>query len=120
MRRQAHLMLGRLGAEVETVGTAAEGLALCNDTSYDAVLQEIRPIDLGGYDTFRQLRVAMPTCRVAFTTGFGYDSQHSIVKARQDGLQHVIFKPFRADQVVGAVNAPQPPAPNGQPISAAS
>lgn len=120
MRRQAHLMLGRLGAEVETVSTAAEGLALINDTNYDAVLQEIRPVDMGGYDTFRQLRVALPTCRVAFTTGFGYDSQHSIVKARQDGLQHVIFKPFRADQVVGAVNAPQPPAPNTQPISAAS
>lgn len=120
MRRQAHLMLGRLGAEVETVGTAAEGLALINDTSYDAVLQEIRPIDMGGYDTFRRLRVAMPACRVAFTTGFGYDSQHSIVKARQDGLQHVIFKPFRADQVVGAVNAPPPPMPTTQPISAAS
>ncbi len=120
MRRQAHLMLGRLGAEVETVGTAAEGLALANDIAYDAVLQEIRPIDLGGYDTFRKLRVAMPACRVAFTTGFGYDSQHSIVKARQDGLQHVIFKPFRADQVVGAVNAPQPPAPKAQPVSASS
>ncbi len=120
MRKQAHLMLGRLGAEVETVGTAAEGLALVNDTQYDAVLQEIRPIDKGGYDTFRQLRMAMPTCRVAFTTGFGYDSQHSIVKARQDGLQHVIFKPFRADQVVVAVNAPQPPAPSALPISSAS
>lgn len=120
MRRQAHLMLGRLGAEVETVGTAAEGLALVNDTYYDAVLQEIRPIDMGGYDTFRKLRLAMPSCRVAFTTGFGYDSQHSIVKARQDGLQHVIFKPFRADQVVVAVNAPEPPAPCAHPISAAS
>jgi CheY-like chemotaxis protein len=119
-RKQAHLMLGRLGAEVETVGTAAEGLALVNDVSYDAVLQEIRPKDMSGYEAFRRFRVAMPTCRVAFTTGFGYDAQHSIVKARQDGLQHVIFKPFRAEQVVGAVNAPQPPAPTAQPVSAAS
>lgn len=119
-RKQAHLMLGRLGAEVETVGTAAEALALVNDAEYDAVLQEIRPIDMGGYDAFRRIRVAMPTCRVAFTTGFGYDAQHSIVKARQDGLQHVIFKPFRAEQVVGAVTAPPPPAPTAQPISASS
>lgn len=119
-RKQAHLMLGRLGAEVETVATAAEALALVNDSSYDAVLQEIRPIDMGGYDAFRRIRLAMPTCRVAFTTGFGYDAQHSIVKARMDGLQHVIFKPFRAEQVVGAVNAPPPPAPAAQPISATS
>ncbi|QEL18227.1 response regulator [Limnoglobus roseus] len=117
-RKQAHLMLGRLGAEVETVGTAAEALALVNDASYDAVLQEIRPIDMSGYDAFRRIRVAMPTCRVAFTTGFGYDAQHSIVKARMDGLQHVIFKPFRAEQVVGAVTAPPPPEPTAQPISA--
>ncbi len=117
-RKQAHLMLGRLGAEVETVGTAAEALALVNDAFYDAVLQEIRPIDMSGYDAFRSIRLAMPTCRVAFTTGFGYDAQHSIVKARMDGLQHVIFKPFRAEQVVGAVTAPTPPAPTAQPISA--
>jgi two-component system, sensor histidine kinase SagS len=120
LRRQAHLLLGRLGAEVETVGTAAEGLALLGETSYDAVLQELRPCDMSGYEAFRKFRLAMPTCRVVLTTGFGYDSQHSIVKARQDGLQHVIYKPFRADQVVTAVNAPTPPAPAAQPISAAS
>jgi two-component system, sensor histidine kinase SagS len=115
-RKQAHLMLGRLGASVETVSTAAGGLALLNDTTYDAVLQEIRPVDMGGYDAFRRFRVAMPMSRVAFTTGFGYDSQHSIVRARQDGLRDVIFKPFRAEQVVKAVNAPEPPRPNDNPI----
>jgi CheY-like chemotaxis protein len=117
-RRQAHLLLGRLGAEVETVGTATEGLALAGEVGYDAVLQELRPADMGGYDAFRRFRVARPAARVALTTGFGYDSQHSIVKARQDGLQHVIFKPFRADQVVTAVTAPEPPPPAAAPIAA--
>jgi two-component system, sensor histidine kinase SagS len=120
LRRQAHLLLGRLGAEVETVGTAAEGLALVNDAHYDAVLQEIRPTDMGGYDAFRRFRIALPTSRIALTTGFGYDAAHSIVKARQDGLQHVLFKPFRPDQVVTAVTAPQPPAPAVLPVTAAS
>ncbi len=69
----------------------------------DAVLQEIRPTDMGGYDAFRRFRVARPEARVALTTGFGYDSAHSIVKARQDGLKYVLFKPFRQDQVVTAV-----------------
>jgi hypothetical protein len=33
-------------------------------------------------------------------TGFGYDPGHSIVKARQLGLQAVLYKPFRAHQLL--------------------
>jgi CheY-like chemotaxis protein len=120
MRKQAHLLLGRLGADVETVGTAGEGHALVADAGYDAVFMEIRPADMSGYDAFRRFRVAQPEARVALTTGFGYDSAHTIVKAKADGLQHILFKPFRADQVVTAVTAPPPPAPAPQPVTAAA
>jgi DNA-binding response OmpR family regulator len=45
-------------------------------------------------------------------TGFGWDPGHSIVKARQAGLQAVLYKPFRLDQLLTAVeliiNAPRP------------
>jgi DNA-binding NtrC family response regulator len=55
-------------------------------------------------------------------TGFGYDPSHSIVKARQQGLQTVLYKPFRADRLIEAVQqalrspsaekgANSPPAP---------
>ena len=47
-------------------------------------------------------------------TGFGWDPGHSLVKARQAGLQAVLYKPFRLDQLLGAVeqiiNAPRPVA----------
>jgi DNA-binding NtrC family response regulator len=36
-------------------------------------------------------------------TGFGYDPTHAIVKARQDGLQTVLYKPFRVDRLMEAV-----------------
>ena len=36
-------------------------------------------------------------------TGFGYDPGHSIVKARQAGLQAVLYKPFRLDQLLDTV-----------------
>ncbi len=38
-------------------------------------------------------------------TGFGYDPGHSIVKARQAGLQSwaLLFKPFRLDQLLDTV-----------------
>jgi hypothetical protein len=36
-------------------------------------------------------------------TSYGYDPHHSLVKARQDGLKHVLFKPFRVDQLRDAL-----------------
>ncbi|MDY3557125.1 GAF domain-containing protein [Gemmata sp. JC717] len=103
VRRAAHLMLGRLGATVETAATGADGVALAADGRYDAIFQEVKPPDLGGYDCYRRLRAASPGATIALTTGFGYDVAHSIVKARADGMRHVLFKPFRQDQVVRAV-----------------
>jgi two-component system, sensor histidine kinase SagS len=103
VRRQAHQLLTRLGATVETAGTATAGLALAGDIPYDAVFLDVKPPDMGGYDCYRRFRAARPASTLALTTGFGYDVAHSIVKARQDGLRYVLFKPFRQEQVVTAV-----------------
>ena len=103
IRRMAHLMLGRLGATVETAATGADGVALAADADYDTIFQEVKPPDMGGYECYRRLRAACPAATVALTTGFGYDVAHSIVKARADGMRHVLFKPFRQDQIVRAV-----------------
>ncbi|MGL6074024.1 MAG: response regulator [Fimbriiglobus sp.] len=112
IRRAAHLMLGQLGAEVETVSTALEAVAVLKVMPFDAVLMEIRPIDLGGYETYSRLRQARPDARISMTTGFGYDSAHAIVKARAEGMQFVLFKPFRQDQVLKAVlETPRTPEP---------
>jgi DNA-binding NtrC family response regulator len=109
MRRSAHLLLTRLGATAETAGTGADGVAMAADADYDAIFQEVKPPDLGGYDCYHRLRVARPAAVVSLTTGFGYDTAHSIVKARADGLKFVLFKPFRQDQVVRAVLDGAPP-----------
>ena len=117
MRKSAHLLLERLGAESESAATAAEALAMLADSSYDAVFTEVRPQDMSGYETFTRIREMRPGIRIAMTTGYGYDAAHSLVKARMDGLRHVLFKPFKQDQVVNAVLAiPTPsssPAPAG-------
>lgn len=102
-RRAAHLLLTRLGARAETAATATDGLAMAADTPYDAIFLEVKPVDLGGYESYKRFKAARPDAIMALTTGFGYDMAHSIPKARQDGLKHVLFKPFRQDQVVNAV-----------------
>jgi CheY-like chemotaxis protein/PAS domain-containing protein len=109
MRRQAHLLVTRLGGTVETAATGADGVAMAADADYDAILQEVKPPDMGGFECYQRLRSARPSANLSLTTGFGYDTAHSIVKARADGMKHVLFKPFRQDQVVKAVlDAPIP------------
>ena len=108
MRRSAHLVLSRLGAAVETAGTAGEGIALLANTSFDAVLMDIKPKDMGGYEAYRRLRAARPEALIAMMTTFGYDAAHSILKARQEGLKHVLFKPFRPEQLIAALQDEAP------------
>jgi DNA-binding NtrC family response regulator len=40
---------------------------------------------------------------VILMTGFGYDPHHSIVRASQEGLQCVLFKPFQIDRLMEEV-----------------
>lgn len=104
IRKSAHLLLGRLGAEAETTGTASEGVALLTDAPFDAVLLDIKPPDMGGYEAYSRLKSAREQPPpIAMMAVFGYDAGHAIVKARQDGMKHVIFKPFRQEQLVNAV-----------------
>jgi CheY-like chemotaxis protein len=115
IRKSAHLLLGRLGAETETTGTASEGVAMLSDSPFDAVLLDIKPPDMGGYEAFGQLRAARDhPPLIAMMTVFGYDAGHAIVKARQDGMKHVIFKPFQQDQLVKTILDGTPPG-NGKP-----
>jgi len=64
------------------------------------ILVDIRLPDMSGYQCFRRLREIDAELPVILTTGFGYDAGHSIVKARQDGLKSVLFKPFRVEQLL--------------------
>ena len=70
---------------------------------YSAALVDIRLPDLDGYETFKRLREVQPNVPIILMTGFGWDPSHSIVKARQEGLQTVLYKPFRADRLMEAV-----------------
>jgi CheY-like chemotaxis protein len=103
VRRSAHSVLGRLGCVVETARDGREAVTMAKLSNYDAILADIRLPDLPGYEVYRALRQARPTANVILMTGFGYDAAHSIVKARQDGLKHVLYKPFRVDQLLNAL-----------------
>jgi CheY-like chemotaxis protein len=117
VRRSAHGLLGRWGCVVETARDGQEAVTMARLSSYDAIVADIRLPDLGGYAVYCQLRKAQPQARVILMTGFGYDAEHNIVKARQDGLHWVLYKPFRVDQLLDALTSPLP-RPPGEPAGA--
>jgi CheY-like chemotaxis protein/PAS domain-containing protein len=107
VRSAAHALLDRYRCIVETAhdGTEAQFMvrSLAKDQRYDAIISDIRLPDMSGYDLLLKLKEMMENVPMALMTGFGYDPGHSIVRARQAGLQAVLYKPFRLDQLLETV-----------------
>ena len=91
--------------------TAARRSAQIEQNDFDLVISDIRMPDKTGYDIFAAVRRRMKTIPVILMTGFGYDPNHCIVRASQEGLQAVLFKPFKVDQLLAEIRkALQQPA----------
>jgi DNA-binding response OmpR family regulator len=58
---------------------------------------------MSGYQLLLKLKEIVDPVPLVLMTGFGYDPGHSIVKARQAGIDLVLFKPFRIDQLLATV-----------------
>ena len=71
-----------------------EGVSGESQVAFDLVISDIQMPDRNGYEVFSSARKHCPGVPVILMTGFGYDPHHSIVRASQDGLQSVLFKPF--------------------------
>jgi CheY-like chemotaxis protein/GAF domain-containing protein/PAS domain-containing protein len=107
VRGAAHALLERYRCIVETAHDGSEAQfmvrSLAADQHYDAIISDIRLPDMSGYELLLKLKEVLGTVPMALMTGFGYDPGHSIVKARQAGLQAVLYKPFRLDQLLETV-----------------
>jgi CheY-like chemotaxis protein len=110
VRRSAHGILGRFGCVVETAGDAQEALTMARLSAYDAILADIRLPDIGGFEIYQRLRQVQPQVKVILMTSYGYDPSHCIVKAHQEGLRFVLYKPFRVDQLLDALEGSATPA----------
>ncbi len=106
VRSAAHALLERYGCVVETAHDGAEAVYMVRamtDGGYDVMIADIRLPDMTGYEFMLKLQRLMDPVPLVLMTGFGYDPGHSIVKARQAGLQAVLYKPFRLDQLLETV-----------------
>jgi CheY-like chemotaxis protein len=106
VRAAAHNLLERQGCIVETARDGNEAISMVKavkETSYDAIIADIRLPDMSGYELLIKLQEIIGPVPLILMTGFGYDPGHSIVKARQAGVELVLFKPFRLDQLLETV-----------------
>lgn len=93
------------GCSVSTAIDGAAAIKLIAQESFDLVLSDIKMPLKDGYDVFAAAKDANPATPVILTTGFGYDPNHSIVRARREGLAAVLFKPFKVDQLLSEIRA---------------
>ena len=116
VREQAARVLSALGCSVTSVATGEEALqelrASADNGEFDLVLTDIRLPDRNGYEVFSAAKRVDDNIPVILMTGFGYDPHHSIVRASQEGLQCVLFKPFQAEQLLHEVRCALLPVNN--------
>jgi CheY-like chemotaxis protein len=98
-------VLSKYGCEVEVARDGVRAVAMIHARSYDLVISDIRMPGKSGYEIFAAVKEARPGCRVIFMTGFGYDPNHSIIRASKEGLSAVLYKPFKVDQLLADVRA---------------
>lgn len=91
------------GCHVVTAADGAMAIDLLSRQKFDLVLSDIKMPVKSGYEVFAAAKHANAATPVILTTGFGYDPNHSIIRARREGLAAVLFKPFKVDQLLAEI-----------------
>jgi len=96
-------MLSHNGVLTATARNGEEAVELIRSQSFDLVLSDIKMPHKNGYEVFAVTRQVNSQCPVILITGFGYDPNHSIVRASKEGLAGVLFKPFKVEKLLEEV-----------------
>lgn len=96
-------VLSKHGAIAVMAGDGLEAVELVGRQRFDLVLSDIKMPNKNGYELFAAARAARRECPVILITGFGYDPNHSIVRASREGLNGVLFKPFKVEVLLNEV-----------------
>jgi len=96
-------VLRKYKVDVTIAANGAEAIVILERQQFDVVLSDIKMPDKTGYEVFAAAHRVNAATPVILMTGFGYDPNHSIVRASQEGLQAVLFKPFKGDVLLAEV-----------------
>lgn len=103
-------VLGRRGCTVVRCTSGQEAIneleasAADGHERFDFVISDISMPDRNGYEVFSVASRIVPERAIILMTGFGYDPHHSIVRASQEGMKNVLYKPFQAARLIDEVH----------------
>jgi len=104
-------VLRKHGCFVTPCKDGYEAVHMLEQQDYDMVLSDIKMPHRNGYEIFAAAKRRREDLPVMLMTGFGYDPHHSIVRASQEGLCAVLYKPFKVESLLDEVRkAVLPPA----------
>lgn len=90
--------------ELHTFSDGLKALQMIMSGKVDLVLTDIAIPDMDGYELFWRVKDYDEKIPVIMMTGFGYDPNHVLVRAKVDGLKDVIFKPFDVEKLVALID----------------
>ncbi len=100
IRQTLHDILRKYNVQVTVVSNGSQAIAAIDSQPLDLIISDIMMPDKNGYDIFAAAQRKGGITPVIFMTGFGYDPNHSIVRASQKGLQDVLYKPFKMRELL--------------------
>ncbi len=100
MRELVCTVLEKAGCECTACVDGEEAVKAIERVQVDLVVSDIMMPGYNGYDVFSAAKARNPALPVLLITGFGYDPSHSLMRASQEGVQSVLYKPFTPQQLV--------------------
>ena len=90
--------------EVQAFNDGFRALQVIMSGKVDLVLTDIAMPDMDGYELFWRIKDYDAKIPVIMMTGFGYDPNHVLVRAKVDGLKDVLFKPFPVEKLLALID----------------
>jgi len=90
--------------EIQTFSNGMKAMQEIIKGKVDLVLTDIAMPDMDGYELYWRVKDYDDSIPVIMMTGFGYDPNHVLVRAKVDGLKDVLFKPFDTDKLVELID----------------
>ena len=104
VRDSIRLILETQGYSVDVASDGDEGIALCNNGSFDVAIVDLLMPRKEGIATIVELKRDVPELRIlAISGGSNYMQMDYLSMAKKLGAAETLLKPFKAHELLGAM-----------------
>ncbi len=105
IRRLLADILTSAGHQVTDVCSGSEAAAIFKKDNFDLVLTDLEMPEMSGWEIARSLKKLDPNLMIALITGWGETIDRA--QLQEGGIDTIVTKPFRMDQILGLAGAAQ-------------